>query len=61
MQWPYEVEREPIGRQLPRTLWAQIAARPLRRVSTNLLLGCEPLGYLPLCEAVSNFSSLRAA
>ncbi len=29
----------------PTTLWAQIAARRLRRVSTSLLVGCEPMGY----------------
>jgi GntR family transcriptional regulator/MocR family aminotransferase len=35
--------------------WAQISARRLRRVSTNLLLGCDPLGYRPLREAVAGY------
>ncbi len=36
-------------------LWAQLAARRWRQVATNLLLGCEPLGYRPLREAVANY------
>jgi GntR family transcriptional regulator/MocR family aminotransferase len=39
----------------PATLWAQVAARRLRRVSTSLLLGCGPLGYPPLREAVAGY------
>jgi GntR family transcriptional regulator/MocR family aminotransferase len=39
----------------PTNLWAQIAARRLRRASTNFLLGCEPLGYYPLREAVADY------
>jgi GntR family transcriptional regulator / MocR family aminotransferase len=39
----------------PTTLWAQVAARRLRRVSTNLLMGCEAMGYLPLRRAVSDY------
>jgi GntR family transcriptional regulator / MocR family aminotransferase len=39
----------------PTTLWAQVAARRLRRVSTNFLMGCDPLGYLPLRQAVSDY------
>jgi GntR family transcriptional regulator/MocR family aminotransferase len=39
----------------PTTLWAQVAARRLRKVSTNLLLGCDPLGYLPLRQAVASY------
>jgi GntR family transcriptional regulator/MocR family aminotransferase len=39
----------------PTELWAQIAARRLRRVSSNLLLGCGPLGYRPLREAVAEY------
>jgi GntR family transcriptional regulator/MocR family aminotransferase len=41
----------------PTTLWAQITARRLRRVSTNLLLGCDPMGYRPLRDAVANYLS----
>ena len=41
----------------PTTLWAQITARRLRRASTNLLLGCDPLGYRPLRDAVANYLS----
>lgn len=39
----------------PTTLWAQVAARRLRRASSALLLGSEPLGYLPLREAVADY------
>ena len=41
----------------PTTLWAQVAARRLRKVSTNFLLGCDPLGYLPLRHAVADYLS----
>ncbi|MGJ5814395.1 PLP-dependent aminotransferase family protein [Paludibaculum fermentans] len=41
----------------PATLWAQVAARRLRRVSTQLLLGCDALGYLPLRRAVADYLS----
>jgi GntR family transcriptional regulator / MocR family aminotransferase len=41
----------------PTTLWAKVAARRLRRVSTNLLLGCGPMGYRPLREAVATYLS----
>src|SRR5271165_2072462 len=41
----------------PTTLWAQVAARRLRRVSANLLLGCGPLGYPPLRDAVATYLS----
>jgi GntR family transcriptional regulator/MocR family aminotransferase len=41
----------------PTTLWAQITARRLRRVSTNLLRGCDPLGYPPLRDAVAGYLS----
>jgi GntR family transcriptional regulator/MocR family aminotransferase len=39
----------------PTTLWAQITARSLRRASTNLLMGCAPLGYRPLRQAVAEY------
>jgi len=41
----------------PTTLWAQVAARRLRRVSTYLLAGGEALGYRPLREAVAEYLS----
>jgi GntR family transcriptional regulator/MocR family aminotransferase len=41
----------------PMTLWAQIAARRLRRASSRLLQGCEPMGYGPLREAVAEYLS----
>ncbi len=41
----------------PTTLWAQVAARRLRRASANSLLGCAPMGYGPLQEAVSAYLS----
>jgi GntR family transcriptional regulator/MocR family aminotransferase len=41
----------------PTTLWAQVAARRLRRVSTRLLLACDPLGYQPLRHAIADYLS----
>lgn len=39
----------------PMELWAQLAARRLRRISTNHLLGCSAMGYRPLREAVADY------
>jgi GntR family transcriptional regulator / MocR family aminotransferase len=39
----------------PTTLWAQLAGRRLRRATTGLLMGCPPLGYRPLQEAVADY------
>jgi GntR family transcriptional regulator/MocR family aminotransferase len=39
----------------PLALWAQVTARCLRRASTRLLLGCDPMGYGPLREAVADY------
>jgi GntR family transcriptional regulator / MocR family aminotransferase len=39
----------------PTTLWAQVAGRCLRQASTNHLLGCGPMGYRPLQEAVADY------
>ena len=39
----------------PTALWAQVAARRLRRVSWRLLAGGDPLGYLPLRQAVAGY------
>lgn len=39
----------------PTTLWAQVAARRLRRVSAKLLLGCDAIGYRPLREAIAAY------
>ena len=39
----------------PTNLWAQITARRFRRASASFLLGCEPLGYFPLREAVADY------
>src|SRR5579885_54219 len=46
---------EPALDAFPADLWAQVAARRLRRVSTNLLAGGEALGYRPLREAVAEY------
>ena len=39
----------------PAALWAQVAARRHRRVSRSLLLGCPPIGYKPLRQAVAAY------
>lgn len=46
---------QPALDRFPTTLWAQVANRRLRRVSTNLLAGGEALGYRPLREAVAEY------
>ena len=39
----------------PTTLWAQLASRRLRRATAAMLLECEPMGYGPLRQAVSDY------
>lgn len=39
----------------PTGLWAQVAARRLRRLSSSLLAGGDPLGYRPLRQAVAEY------
>ena len=39
----------------PAEIWAQVASRRLRRLSHPLLLGSEPLGYLPLREEIAGY------
>jgi GntR family transcriptional regulator/MocR family aminotransferase len=39
----------------PADLWAQITNRRMRKVSTNLLSGCDPMGYHPLRVAVADY------
>lgn len=39
----------------PTTVWAQLAAKRLRRSTTAQLLGCGPMGYRPLREAVADY------
>jgi GntR family transcriptional regulator/MocR family aminotransferase len=41
----------------PTNLWAQITTRCLRRVSRSQLMGCDPLGYPPLREALAEYLS----
>ena len=41
----------------PALLWAQVTARCLRRVSTSLLIACDPLGHRPLRQAVADYLS----
>jgi len=41
----------------PTALWTQITTRRLRRASMHLLLGCDPLGYAPLRDAIANYLS----
>jgi GntR family transcriptional regulator/MocR family aminotransferase len=39
----------------PVDLWAQLAARRLRRASPGLFMVCDPMGYLPLRRAVADY------
>jgi GntR family transcriptional regulator/MocR family aminotransferase len=40
---------------VPAALWAQVAGRRLRTMTTQLLMGCPALGYRPLREAVASY------
>jgi GntR family transcriptional regulator/MocR family aminotransferase len=39
----------------PIALWTKITTRRLRRMSRSHLMGCEPLGYLPLRQTVADY------
>lgn len=39
----------------PMKLWSTIAARAMRRAPSDLLIGCDPIGYAPLREAVADY------
>ncbi|HEU4642680.1 MAG TPA: PLP-dependent aminotransferase family protein [Gemmatimonadaceae bacterium] len=39
----------------PTTLWAQLAARRVRGATTRLLMGCDPMGWRPLRDAVAGY------
>ncbi len=39
----------------PTTLWTKITTHCLRRISTRQLMGGDPLGYLPLRQAVADY------
>jgi GntR family transcriptional regulator / MocR family aminotransferase len=41
----------------PATLWAKISLRRWRRISRTRLMGCDPLGYPPLRQAVAEYLS----
>jgi GntR family transcriptional regulator/MocR family aminotransferase len=41
----------------PMTLWTKITLRCLRRLSRRHLMGCDPLGYIPLRQAVAEYLS----
>ncbi len=41
----------------PTALWAQVASRRLRRLTSRQLVGCDPAGYEPLRHAVTHYLS----
>jgi GntR family transcriptional regulator / MocR family aminotransferase len=41
----------------PATLWTKTTLHCLRRISTRQLMGCDPLGYIPLRHAVAEYLS----
>ena len=41
----------------PTTLWTKITLRCLRQISRRNLMGCDPLGYIPLRRAVAEYLS----
>lgn len=42
----------------PIALWAKITMRCLRQISTRQLMGCDPLGYEPLRQAIAEYLSV---
>jgi len=42
----------------PAAEWARVASRSVRRATADLRLGCEPLGYPPLREALADYLTL---
>jgi len=42
----------------PIALWTKLAMRRLRRISTRQLMGCDPLGYQPLRQAIADYLSV---
>src|SRR5687768_4625797 len=46
---------EPALDLFPTTLWAQLAARRIRRATTTMLLQCDVVGYRPFREAVAEY------
>jgi GntR family transcriptional regulator / MocR family aminotransferase len=46
---------EPALDLFPTTIWAQIAGRRLRRVTTSLLKGCGAMGYPPLQRTLAEY------
>jgi len=41
----------------PTNVWTKITVRCLRRISMRQLMGCDPLGYMPLRQAVTEYLS----
>ncbi len=41
----------------PMELWTQVTARVLRRAHVRALMGCDPMGYLPLRESIADYLS----
>jgi GntR family transcriptional regulator / MocR family aminotransferase len=41
----------------PTTLWTKITLRCLRQISRRNLMGCDPLGHIPLRQAVAEYLS----
>jgi len=46
---------EPALREFPAEVWARVASRRLRRVSSSLLAGGDTRGYAPLCAAIAEY------
>jgi GntR family transcriptional regulator / MocR family aminotransferase len=42
----------------PIPLWTKITLRRLRQISTRQLMGCDPLGYEPLRQAIAEYLSV---
>ncbi len=51
---PFRI-REPDTKEFPAKVWARVAGRRMRRLSSSLLVGGHPAGYGPLRDAIAGY------
>lgn len=51
---PFRIQ-EPAAKEFPAKVWARVASRRVRKLSSSLLVGSHPAGYEPLREAVAAY------
>jgi len=59
LQFPHHARpfriREPATKEFPAKVWARVASRRMRQMSSSLLVGGHPAGYGPLREAIAGY------